>query len=224
MILKAILETIYMIFASMFIASIIGMPIGIYLSISKKGGIKENSIVNRILDLLIVNITRSIPFVVLIVLLIPLSRFFVGKSYGTTAFIIPLSIGTAPFVARILENSLNEVSYGLIEAGISMGASTKDIIFKILIPEATPSIINGITLTLISLVGYSAIAGIIGGGGLGDLAVVQGFQRGNYKLMYLSTLLLIILVQIIQFIGTNVVKKIEEKRGRWLCSKNLLQY
>ncbi|CAM3439657.1 methionine ABC transporter permease [Pseudostreptobacillus hongkongensis] len=214
MILKAILETIYMIFASMFIASIIGMPIGIYLSISKKGGIKENSIVNRILDLLIVNITRSIPFVVLIVLLIPLSRFFVGKSYGTTAFIIPLSIGTAPFVARILENSLNEVSYGLIEAGISMGASTKDIIFKILIPEATPSIINGITLTLISLVGYSAIAGIIGGGGLGDLAVVQGFQRGNYKLMYLSTLLLIILVQIIQFIGTNVVKKIEEKRGR----------
>ena len=214
MILKAILETIYMIFASMFIASIIGMPIGIYLSISKKGGIKENLIVNRILDLLIVNITRSIPFVVLIVLLIPLSRFFVGKSYGTTAFIIPLSIGTAPFVARILENSLNEVSYGLIEAGISMGASTKDIIFKILIPEATPSIINGITLTLISLVGYSAIAGIIGGGGLGDLAVVQGFQRGNYKLMYLSTLLLIILVQIIQFIGTNVVKKIEEKRGR----------
>lgn len=214
MILKAILETIYMIFASMFIASIIGMPIGIYLSISKKGGIKENSIVNRILDLLIVNITRSIPFVVLIVLLIPLSRFFVGKSYGTTAFIIPLSIGTAPFVARILENSLNEVSYGLIEAGISMGASTKDIIFKILIPEATPSIINGITLTLISLVGYSAIAGIIGGGGLGDLAVVQGFQRGNYKLMYLATLLLIILVQIIQFIGTNVVKKIEEKRGR----------
>ena len=214
MILKAILETIYMIFASMFIASIIGMPIGIYLSISKKGGIKENSIVNRILDLLIVNITRSIPFVVLIVLLIPLSRFFVGKSYGTTAFIIPLSIGTAPFVARILENSLNEVSYGLIEAGISMGASTKDIIFKILIPEAIPSIINGITLTLISLVGYSAIAGIIGGGGLGDLAVVQGFQRGNYKLMYLATLLLIILVQIIQFIGTNVVKKIEEKRGR----------
>ena len=214
MILKAILETIYMIFASMFIASIIGMPIGIYLSISKKGGIKENSIVNRILDLLIVNITRSIPFVVLIVLLIPLSRFFVGKSYGTTAFIIPLSIGTAPFVARILENSLNEVSYGLIEAGISMGASTKDIIFKILIPEATPSIINGITLTLISLVGYSAIAGIIGGGGLGDLAVVQGFQRGNYKLMYLSTLLLIILVQIIQFIGTRIVKKIEEKRGR----------
>ena len=214
MILKAILETIYMIFASMFIASIIGMPIGIYLSISKKGGIKENSIVNRILDLLIVNITRSIPFVVLIVLLIPLSRFFVGKSYGTTAFIIPLSIGTAPFVARILENSLNEVSYGLIEAGISMGASTKDIIFKILIPEATPSIINGITLTLISLVGYSAIAGIIGGGGLGDLAVVQGFQRGNYKLMYLSTLLLIILVQIIQFIGTKIVKKIEEKRGK----------
>lgn len=212
--IKAIIETIYMIFASITIASIIGMPIGIYLYISKKDGIKENLFLNKILDLIIVNITRSIPFVVLIVLLIPISRFFVGKSYGTTAFIIPLSIGTAPFVARIIENSLNEVSYGLIEAGISMGANTREIIFKILIPEAIPSILNGITLTLISLVGYSAIAGIIGGGGLGDLAVVQGFQRGNYKLMYLSTLLLIILVQIIQFIGTTIVKKIEEKRGR----------
>ena len=214
MIIKSIYETIYMIILSIIIASIIGVPLGIYLSISKKGGIKENQIVNKIIDLIIVNITRSIPFVVLIVLLIPLSRIIVGKSYGTTAFVIPLSIGSAPFVARIIENSLNEVNYGLIEAAISMGATTYEIILKVLIPEATPSIINGITLTLISLVGYSAIAGIIGGGGLGDLAVVQGFQRGNYKLMYLSTLLLIILVQIIQFIGTRIVKKIEEKRGK----------
>ena len=189
------------------------LPI-IYLSISKKGGIKENQIANKIIDLIIVNITRSIPFVVLIVLLIPLSRIIVGKSYGTTAFVIPLSIGSAPFVARIIENSLNEVNYGLIEAAISMGATTYEIILKVLIPEALPSIVNGITLTIISLVGYSAIAGIIGGGGLGNLAVVEGFQRGNYKLMYLSTLLLIILVQIIQFIGTRIVKKIEEKRGK----------
>lgn len=214
MIIKSIYETIYMIVLSIIIASIIGVPLGIYLSISKKGGIKENQIANKIIDLIIVNITRSIPFVVLIVLLIPLSRIIVGKSYGTTAFVIPLSIGSAPFVARIIENSLNEVNYGLIEATISMGATTYEIILKVLIPEALPSIVNGITLTIISLVGYSAIAGIIGGGGLGNLAVVEGFQRGNYKLMYLSTLLLIILVQIIQFIGTRIVKKIEEKRGK----------
>ena len=214
MIIKSIYETIYMIVLSIIIASIIGVPLGIYLSISKKGGIKENQIANKIIDLIIVNITRSIPFVVLIVLLIPLSRIIVGKSYGTTAFVIPLSIGSSPFVARIIENSLNEVNYGLIEAAISMGATTYEIIIKVLIPEALPSIINGITLTIISLVGYSAIAGIIGGGGLGNLAVVEGFQRGNYKLMYLSTLLLIILVQIIQFIGTRIVKKIEEKRGK----------
>ena len=210
MIIKSIYETIYMIVLSIIIASIIGVPLGIYLSISKKGGIKENQIANKIIDLIIVNITRSIPFVVLI----PLSRIIVGKSYGTTAFVIPLSIGSAPFVARIIENSLNEVNYGLIEAAISMGATTYEIILKVLIPEALPSIVNGITLTIISLVGYSAIAGIIGGGGLGNLAVVEGFQRGNYKLMYLSTLLLIILVQIIQFIGTRIVKKIEEKRGK----------
>ena len=214
MIIKSIYETIYMIILSIIIASIIGVPLGIYLSISKKGGIKENQIANKIIDLIIVNITRSIPFVVLIVLLIPLSRIIVGKSYGTTAFVIPLSIGSAPFVARIIENSLNEVNYGLIEAAISMGATTYEIILKVLIPEALPSIVNGITLTIISLGGYSAIAGIIGGGGLGNLAVVEGFQRGNYKLMYLSTLLLIILVQIIQFIGTRIVKKIEEKRGK----------
>lgn len=214
MIIKSIYETIYMIILSIIIASIIGVPLGVYLSISKKGGIKENQVANKIIDLIIVNITRSIPFVVLIVLLIPLSRIIVGKSYGTTAFVIPLSIGSAPFVARIIENSLNEVNYGLIEAAISMGATTYEIIIKVLIPEALPSIINGITLTIISLVGYSAIAGIIGGGGLGNLAVVEGFQRGNYKLMYLSTLLLIILVQIIQFIGTKIVKKIEEKRGK----------
>ena len=214
MIIKSIYETIYMIVLSIIIASIIGVPLGIYLSISKKGGIKENQIANKIIDLIIVNITRSIPFVVLIVLLIPLSRIIVGKSYGTTAFVIPLSIGSAPFVARIIENSLNEVNYGLIEAAISMGATTYEIILKVLIPGALPSIVNGITLAIISLVGYSAIAGIIGGGGLGNLAVVEGFQRGNYKLMYLSTLLLIILVQIIQFIGTRFVKKIEEKRGK----------
>lgn len=212
--IKAMLETLYMVFASSIISSIIGLPIGIILSITRENAIRENKIINKMINLIIVNITRSIPFVILIVLLIPLSRFIVGRSYGTSAFIIPLSIGISPFIARIVENSLNEVNNGLIEAGISMGASNKDIIFKILIPEAIPSIINGLTLTLISLVGYSAIAGIIGGGGLGNLAVIEGFQRGNYTLMYKSTFILILIVQLIQYIGSKIVLFIEIKRGR----------
>lgn len=169
--------------------------------------------INKFLDILIVNITRSIPFVILIVLLIPLSRLIVGKSYGTTAFIIPLLIGIAPFIARIIENSLNEVDKSLIEMAISLGLTNFEIIFKILIPESIPSIINGMTLTLISLVGSSAIAGIIGGGGLGNLAVIEGFQRGNYKLMYVATIILICIVQIIQIIGNIIVKNIRKKRG-----------
>lgn len=211
--IQAIIETLYMLFVSMFIALLIGIPVGISLYMTQKKGLSENLMYNKIIDIILVNITRSIPFVILIVLLIPLSRLLLGKSYGTTAFIIPLSIGTAPFVSRIIENSLNEVDKGLVEAAISMGASTKDIILKVLIPEALPSMIDGITLTLISLVGYTAIAGIIGGGGLGNLAIIEGYQRGNLKLMYSSTLVLIIMVQIIQFIGTRIVNTIREKRG-----------
>lgn len=213
MILKSLIETIYMVFISMFIGTLIGFPLGIILSVSKKEGIYENKMINKFLDILIVNITRSIPFVILIVLLIPLSRLIVGKSYGTTAFIIPLSIGIAPFIARIIENSLNEVDKSLIEMAISLGLTNFEIIFKILIPESIPSIINGMTLTLISLVGSSAIAGIIGGGGLGNLAVIEGFQRGNYKLMYVATIILICIVQIIQIIGNIIVKNIRKKRG-----------
>lgn len=212
--LKSIVETLYMLFSSMFFASIIGIPIGIVLVLTKKGGLKENRFYHKILDILIINLTRSIPFVILIVLLIPLSRLIVHKSYGTSAFIIPLSIATAPFIARIIESSLNEVEYGLIEMGLSIGASTKDIVFKILIPEAMPSIVNGLTLTLISLVAYTAIAGIVGGGGLGSLAIIEGYQRGNKELMYKSTIIIILIVQIIQFIGTRIVRNIENTRGK----------
>lgn len=213
MILKAIIETLYMVSLSMLIGTIIGFPIGIVLSVSKKDAIYENRAVNKFLDILIVNITRSIPFVILIVLLIPLSRLIVGKSYGTTAFIIPLSIGIAPFISRIIENSLNEVDKSLIQMAISLGLTNFEIILKVLIPEAIPSIINGLILTMISLVGSSAIAGIIGGGGLGNLAVIEGFQRGNYNLMYISTIILIVIVQIIQLIGNLIVKNIRKKRG-----------
>lgn len=211
---KSLFETLYMLFTSMLIASLIGIPIGISLVLTKKHGLKENKMYYKIVDMLIINLTRSIPFIILIVLLIPISRLIVGKSYGTTAFIIPLSIATAPFIARIIESSLNEVDYGLIEMGISIGANPKEIVFKILIPEAMPSIINGLTLTLISLISYTAIAGVVGGGGLGNLAIIEGYQRGNKELMYKSTIIIIIMVQIIQFIGSKIVKNIKKKRGK----------
>lgn len=211
--INATFETIYMVFTSFIIASIIGFPIGIILMISAEDGLSPNKLLHRILDLIIVNITRSIPFVILIVLLIPLSRIIVGKSYGTTAFIIPLSLGTAPFIARIVEGALKEVDKGLIEACKSMGANNKEIIFKMLIPEAIPVILHGMTLTIISLVGYSAIAGTIGGGGLGNSAVIDGYQRGKPDIMWKSTIIIIIMVQIIQYIGDLIVRKIKERRG-----------
>lgn len=212
--IEATLETLYMLFISMSIACIFGLPLGISLIITKKEGLNENLLYHKILDMFLVNVTRSIPFVILIVLLIPLSRILVGKSYGTTAFLIPLSIASVPFVARIVENSLNEVDKGLIEMGLSLGANTRQIIFKILIPEALPAIINGLTLTLISLVSYTAIAGVIGGGGLGNMAVIEGYQRADQKTMYLSTVIIILLVQIIQYLGTKIAKTVEERRGR----------
>lgn len=212
--INATLETIYMLMVSMIIACLLGIPLGISLIVTKKNGLKENLIYHKIVDIVLVNITRSIPFVILIVLLIPLSRLLVGKSYGTTAFLIPLSIGTVPFIARIIENSLNEVDKGLIEMGHSIGFGTIEIIYRIMIPEAMPSIISGLTLTLISLVSYTAIAGVIGGGGLGNMAVIEGYQRGEKGIMYQATLVIVILVQVIQFLGTRLVKKIEERRGK----------
>lgn len=211
--IEATLETLYMLFISMSIACIFGLPLGISLIITKKEGLNENLLYHKILDMFLVNVTRSIPFVILIVLLIPLSRILVGKSYGTTAFLISLSIASVPFVARIVENALNEVDKGLIEMGLSLGANTRQIIFKILIPEALPSLINGLTLTLITLVSYTAIAGVIGGGGLGNMAIIEGYQRGNNMIMYISTMIIIILVQLLQYLGSKIVKNIQKKRG-----------
>ena len=207
-------ETIYMVFISTVISLIIGLPIGILLVTSDEKGVKPNKTIHKILDMIIVNITRSIPFIILMVLLIPLSRMLVHKSYGSVAFIVPLSLGSAPFVARIIEGALKEVDEGLIEASKSMGAKTSEIIFKVMIPEALPSLVHGITLTLISLIGYSAMAGTIGGGGLGNAAVIDGFQRNNPELMWQATVVTIILVQIIQFIGDRIVRALLEKRKR----------
>ena len=213
-IVQPLWETIYMVFISTIIALIIGLPIGILLTISDTKGVKPNKTLHKILDIVIVNVTRSIPFIILMVLLIPLSKLLFKYSFGSTSFIVPLSLGSAPFVARVIEGALKEVDEGLIEASKSMGAKTSEIIFKVMIPEAMPALVHGMTLTLISLIGYSAMAGTIGGGGLGNAAVMDGFQRNNMELMWQATIVTIILVQIIQFVGDKIVKALLNKRKR----------
>jgi len=213
-IVQPLWETIYMVFISTIIALIIGLLIGILLTTSDTKGVKPNKTLHKILDIVIVNVTRSIPFIILIVLLIPLSKLLFKYSFGSTSFIVPLSLGSAPFVARVIEGALKEVDEGLIEASKSMGAKTSEIIFKVMIPEAMPALVHGMTLTLISLIGYSAMAGTIGGGGLGNAAVMDGFQRNNMELMWQATIVTIILVQIIQFIGDKIVKALLNKRKR----------
>ncbi len=213
-IVKPTLETLYMVGIATFFSLIIGLPIGVLLVVTEDKGIKPNKTLNKILDMILVNITRSIPFIILMVLLIPFSRLLVKKSYGSTAFIIPLALGSAPFVARIIEGALKEVSDGLVEASKSMGAKNSEIIFKVMIPEAMPALIHGITLTIISIIGYSAMAGTIGGGGLGNAAVIDGYQKNNPELMWQATIVIIMLVQIVQFIGNKVVRLITDKRKR----------
>ena len=207
-------ETVYMVLIATLVSLIIGLPIGILLVVSEPKGVKPNDTLHKILDMILVNITRSIPFVILMVLLIPLSRLLVKKSYGSIAFIIPLALGAAPFVARIIEGALKEVDDGLIEASKAMGATNAEIIFKVMIPEALPALIHGMTLTLISLIGYSAMAGAIGGGGLGNSAVVDGYQRSNPEIMWQATIVIILLVQIIQLAGNKLVQAITYKRKR----------
>lgn len=211
LLLPSINETLYMVFFSTIFSIILGLPIGILLVVTSKGNIIPISKLNRILDITI-NILRSFPFIILMILVFPLSRIFVGTTIGSTAAIVPLSISAAPFVARIVEGALREVDTGLIEASESMGANPLQIIFKVLLPEALPSLINGGIITIINLIGYSAMAGAIGGGGLGNLAISYGYQRFQSDIMILSVLSIIVLVQGIQFLGDLAVKKIKKNR------------
>jgi len=205
------LETLYMVVISSFIAILLGTPLGILLYCTEENSLLENKHLHRLIDS-VVNISRSFPFIILMILLFPLSRVIVGTSIGTTATIVPLSIGAAPFVGRVVESSLKEVPSGVLEASISMGATPKDIIMKVLIPEALPSLILGLTLTIINLVGYSAMAGAIGGGGLGDLAIRYGFHRFQTDVMIASVIVIIAIVQSIQYIGNLAAKKILQTR------------
>ncbi|MDD3402899.1 MAG: ABC transporter permease [Hespellia sp.] len=210
MILKGIGETLYMtVFATGF-GYLLGLPLGIILAVSDKDGIKPNAFLYRILDVLS-NILRSIPFLILLILLIPFTRTIVGKSYGSTATIVPLVIAAAPFIARMVESSIKEVDGGVIEAAKSMGASTVTIIGKVLLVEARTSILTGATIAIGTILGYSAMAGTVGGGGLGDIAVRYGYYRYQEDIMIVTVILLIVLVQLFQLIGMKLAARFDHR-------------
>lgn len=209
-VLPAIPETLVMVLASTIIALLIGLPLGIVLTNTRQGGLTESTKVYSILDG-IINVLRSFPFVILMIVVFPLSRLIVGKSYGTAAMIIPLSLSAAPFVARLMEGYFIQVDSGIIEAAKSMGSSNKEIIFKVLIPEAMPMLVSGITMTLINVIGYSAMAGVMGGGGLGDVANRYGYQRNEPLILWSAVIVIIILVQIVQFIGNKIAENIDKR-------------
>lgn len=193
-------QTIYMVILSGLIAFIAGIPLGIILLITRSDNLLPNKLLHRSLGLL-VNVVRSIPFIILMVAVIPFTRLLMGTSIGTTAAIVPLSLAAIPFVARMIENALSEVAEGLIEAGHAMGATSLQIIRSILLPEAMPGVINCVTITLINLIAYSAMAGAIGGGGLGDLAIRYGYQRFNMPVMLATIIVLVLMVQLLQHVG-----------------------
>ncbi len=212
MLVKETWTTIYMTLSSTFLAYIFGLPMGIILVLTAKDGLKPNAVVYKILDF-IVNIVRSVPFIILLIMIMPFTRLVVGKSYGPVATIVPLTVAAAPFIARLVESSLLEVDKGVIEAAQSMGASTWHIVWKVLLAEARVSLIVGGTIALATILGYSAMSGAVGGGGLGDVAIRYGYYRYQTDIMVITVLLLIILVQIMQYAGTKISRKMD-KRNR----------
>ena len=207
---KSLAETLYMLSVSAIIAAIIGIPLGILLVVTEKNGILVCPVLNKPLAFAI-NMVRSIPFIILMVAIIPFTRMVAGTSIGTTAAIVPLTIAAIPYTARMVETSIREIPFGLIEAAESMGASPYQIIKKVLIPEALPSIIENMTVVIVSLIGSFAMAGTIGGGGLGDLAIRYGYQRFQADVMIATIIVLIIIVQLIQFIGSTWSRKTDKR-------------
>ena len=203
-------ETLVMVGVAGFFAALIGIPLGVYLRLSDEGGVLAQPVANRIVGGL-VNAVRSTPFIILLVAIIPFTRLIAGSSIGTVAAIVPLTIAAAPFIARLVEASLREVDQGLIEAALAMGATTRQIVFKVLLPEALPGIVGGLTITLVSLTGYSAMAGAIGGGGLGDLGIRYGYQRFLPDIMLAVVLVLILFVQAMQSAGDWLVRRLSHK-------------
>ena len=211
MLLEGTRDTLYMVVVSTLMGYVLGLPLGILLATSNVDGIRPRPWLYRILDI-VVNILRSIPFLILLIMIIPLTRFIVGKSYGSSATIVPLTIAAAPFIARMVESSLKEVDRGVIEAAQSMGASNWTIIWKVLVAEARTSLLVGVTIALGTILGYSAMAGTVGGGGLGDIAIRYGYYRYEFDIMIVTVIILVVLVQILQGIGMMLSRKIDRRR------------
>jgi metal ion ABC superfamily ATP binding cassette transporter, membrane protein len=207
---KPLVETLYMIGVSMIFSVIIGLILGTVLVVTSENHIMPSKIINTILSN-VINITRSFPFIILLIVLFPLTKLIVGTKIGTTAAIVPLSFAATPFFARMVETALRDIPWGIIEAALAMGSTPMQIIIKVMIPEAMPSIIQAITTTTIGVLGYSAMAGSIGGGGLGDLAIVYGYQRWRTDIMVITVIVLIVLVVIIQLIGDFISRKIDKR-------------
>lgn len=211
MIINGIWETLYMTLASTFMGYVLGLPLGIALAVTDKTGIRPQPVVYRVLDV-ISNVLRSIPFIILLILVIPLTRFIVGQSYGSSATVVPLVIAAASFIGRMVESSLKEVDHGVIEAAQSMGAGIFTIIWKVLLVEARTSLIVGVTIALGTILGYSAMAGAVGGGGLGNIAIRYGYYRYQPDIMIVTIIILIVLVQILQGIGMLISAKLDRRK------------
>ncbi|GAA5189790.1 methionine ABC transporter permease [Ferrimonas gelatinilytica] len=206
----ATLQTLQMVFLSGFIAALAGIPLGVILHLTKRGQLLSHPMLNRVLGT-VVNAGRSVPFIILLVAIIPFTRLVVGTSIGTLAAVVPLTIGAIPFIARLIESALMEVPAGLVEAAQAMGASPAQIIQKVLLPEALPGIINSVTITLVTLVSYSAMAGAVGGGGLGDVGIRYGYYRFELDVMLATIVILLLLVQILQTAGDALVRRIDHR-------------
>lgn len=211
MLLEGIKDTLYMTLTSTLIGYVIGLPMGILLTVTDKDGIHPNTAVYKVLDV-IANLIRSVPFLILLIVLIPFTRFLIGRSYGPTATIVPLVIAAAPYIARMVESSLKEVDAGVIEAARSMGASNFTIVTKVMLVEARTSLIVGATISLGTILGYSAMAGTVGGGGLGDIAIRYGYTRWQTDIMIVTVILLVILFQIFQTIGMKLATNLDRRK------------
>ncbi|MBX9446990.1 methionine ABC transporter permease [Dickeya chrysanthemi] len=211
MMLNATLETLYMVGLAALFTVLVGLPTGVLLFISRQSGVLPLPRVNAVLGG-VINVGRSLPFVVLLIALIPFTRWVVGTTLGSTAAVVPITVGAFPFFARIVENALAEVDSGRVEAIVSMGGTVWHVITKALLPEALPSILAGITLTVVMLIGFSSMAGVIGGGGLGDLAIRYGYQRFNQQVMAGTVIVLVLLVQLVQSLGDRLVRRLADRR------------
>ena len=210
MVVEGIFVTLYMTLATTFMGYVLGLPMGIALVITAPKGLRPNKIIYKVLDV-VVNVVRSFPFLILLIVIQPLTRIIVGKSYGPTATIVPLTLSAAPFIARMVESSLLEVDHGVIEAAQNMGANLWTIIWKVMIGEAKTSLIVNVTIALGTILGYSAMAGIVGGGGLGDIAIRYGYYRYDSSIMWVTVVLLIVLVQLMQYVGMKLSKKLDKR-------------